>query len=404
MTERQTVAVIGGGAAGLAAAIAAAECGDRVIVLERMDRVGKKLLATGNGRCNLMNTGELRYHGDEAFAGHVLRLCGAKEQSRFWRGHGLFLREEEAGRVYPLTGQASTVLDTLRFTLEKLGIEVRTNARVTKLSQSKGSWLVSTENGEIPCGRVIVAGGGKAQPKLGSDGSAYALLESFGHRLVRPKPALTQIETETAPIRGLTGIRIRAEAAVLRGDECLRRERGELLFTDYGISGICAMQCAAYITQGTEISVNLLPGMSDENEIENDLRRRRNLWLGQPAERVFCGLLVPRLAERVAEAAGVKLKDRKADALRDEEIRKLTRVLRDFRLRPTGIKGFENAQVTAGGIGTEDFDPATMESRLAPGLHAAGEVLNVDGDCGGYNLMFAFGSGILAGLNGRKRP
>ncbi len=404
MTERQTVAVIGGGAAGLAAAIAAAECGDRVIVLERMDRVGKKILATGNGRCNLMNTGAPAYHGDPDFAERVLWLCGAKEQTRFWRSHGLFLREEEAGRVYPLTGQASTVLDTLRFTLEKLGAEIQTGVRVTGLLREADHWAVRTENRRIPCERVIVAGGGKAQPKLGSDGSAYALLESLGHRLVPPKPALTQIETETAPVRGLSGIRVRAEVTVLRGERRMRREQGELLFTDYGISGICAMQCAAYITPAAEISVNLLPGMSNENEIENDLRHRRNLWRGQPAERLLCGLLVPRLAERVAEAAVVKLKDRKAEDLRDEELRKLACALRGFRLKPTGIRGFDSAQVTAGGILTDDFNPMTMESGLAPGVHAAGEVLNVDGDCGGFNLMFAFGSGILAGLNGRKRP
>ena len=404
MTERQTVAIIGGGAAGLTAAVAAAECGDRVIVLERMDRVGKKILATGNGRCNLMNTGELRYHGDAVFAGRVLWLCGAKEQWRFWNSHGLALREEDAGRVYPATGQASTVLDTLRFTLEKLGAEIRTGARVAKLSREDEQWRVFTESEAIPCDRVIVTGGGKAQPKLGSDGSAYALLESVGHRLVRPRPALTQIETETGPIRGLTGIRVRAEVTVLQGTRKTRREYGELLFTDYGVSGICAMQCAAYITPAAELSVNLVPGMANENGIENDLRHRRNLWRGQPADRLLSGLLVPRLAERVSEAAGVKLKDRNAESLKPEELRKLASVLRDFRLKPTGIKGFDSAQVTAGGIAPEDFSPITMESRLAHGLHAAGEILDVDGDCGGHNLMFAFGSGILAGLNGRKKP
>ena len=404
MTERQNVAVIGGGAAGLAAAISAAECGDRVIVLERMDRVGKKILATGNGRCNLMNTGAPEYHGDDRFAERVLWLCGAKEQMRFWRAHGLALWEEEAGRVYPATGQASTVLDTLRFTLEKLGVEIRTGVRVTGLKRTDTGWLVLTEGEAVPCDRVIVAGGGKAQPKLGSDGSTYTLLEGQGHRLIPPKPALTQIETETAPIRGLSGIRVRAEVTVLLGQRRMRHEEGELLFTDYGVSGICAMQCAAYITPAAELSVKLLPGMANENEIENALRHRRNIWRGQPADRLLCGLLVPRLAERVTDQAGVKTKDRKAEELKNDELHQLACILRDFRLKPTGIKGFDSAQVTAGGIDTEDFSPINLESQLAPGLHAAGEILNVDGDCGGFNLMFAFGSGILAGLDGRKRP
>lgn len=401
MTQGRRVAVIGGGAAGMAAAVAAAECGDRVVILERMDRVGKKLLATGNGRCNLMNTGEPRYHGDPAFAERVLSLCGAARQRSFWENHGLALREEESGRVYPMTGQAATVLDTLRFSLERLGVETRTGVRVKDLRRNDDGWQVVTEDGALGCGRVIAAGGGKAQPKLGSDGSTYALLERLGHRLVTPRPALTQIETETASIKGLSGVRIRAAVSVLRDGLCVCRESGELLFADYGISGICAMQCAAFVTPAAVISLNLTPMFSDAREAEHDLARRRALWGDQPAERLLCGLLASRLSQRVTEAAGVRTAGRTAASLSPEELRRIAARLMDFRLKPLGIKGFDSAQVTAGGIDTADFDPATMASRLAPGLHAAGEVLNVDGDCGGFNLMFAFGSGILAGLNGR---
>ncbi len=402
MTQNGTVIVVGGGAAGLAAAIAAAECGDRVIVLERMDRIGKKLLATGNGRCNLMNTARPRYRGGIAFAEDVLGLCGAREQWQFWHDHGLALREEEDGRVYPATGQAATVLDTLRFTLERLGVEIRTGVRMKGLDRNAQGWRVLTEHDSIPCGRVIVASGGKAQSKLGSDGSGYALLAAQGHRLVQPRPALTQIETDTSLIRGLTGIRVRAEVTVLRGDHPLHSEQGELLFADYGVSGICAMQCARWAEPGSMLSVNLVPAAESVSSLTDDLRRRRLLWHDQPADRILCGLVLPRIADRVFEAADVAARGLCAAAIGDASLSRLAKTLTSFVLPVRGVRGFDSAQVTAGGISTEGFLPGTLESRHAAGLHAAGEVLDVDGDCGGFNLMFAFGSGILAGRNGRS--
>ena len=221
MTERQTVGIIGGGAAGLAAAASAAACGDRVTVLERMDRVGKKLLATGNGRGNLMNAGEPCYPGGGDFARRVFAHCGPDDLRAFWAACGLLLAEEEGGRCYPLTRQASTILDALRFRLEGAGTEIRTGVRATQLRRQGAAWRVCTDQGERVFDRVIVCGGGKAQPKLGSDGSAYALLEDLGHRLIRPRPALTPIGTDRAPIRGLSGIRARGAIRLMRGDLCL---------------------------------------------------------------------------------------------------------------------------------------------------------------------------------------
>ena len=406
MTQRQTTGIVGGGAAGLAAAVAAAACGDRVTVLERMDRVGKKLLATGNGRGNLMNGGEPRYPGGDSFAKQVLSLCGPDELRRFWSDLGLCLSEESDGRFYPLTRQASTVLDALRFRLERDGTAIETGISATALHWDNPGWCVRTDRGDRRFGRVIVCGGGMAQPKLGSNGSTYSLLESLGHTLVKPRPALTPVETDTAPIRGLSGIRVRCGVRVMRKDLCLHEERGELLFTDTGISGICAMQCARWARKGFEISIDLADGWADGEDrsllSELDTRRSR-IWKGQPAERLLTGLLPTRLAERVMSAAGLRVRDRSAESLTDAELRTLAAVLRDFRLTILGVKGFDAAQVTAGGIATDDFDPFTMESHLARGVHAAGEVLDVDGDCGGFNLMFAFSSGILAGLNGRRK-
>ena len=402
----QDVLIIGGGAAGMAAAVAAGLCGDRVTVLERMDRVGKKLLATGNGRCNLMNTGALRYPSGASLAEAVLSRCGAAEQAAFWRFLGLSLREEDGGRVYPASGQASTVLDTLRLAMASAGVEIVTGAAVTDVRHSGEGYTVTTDSRSWQARRVIVAGGGCAQSKLGSDGSAWGLLTSLGHRLVEPRPSLTQIITDTAPIRGLSGIRVRCRVAVLDGDRVLHEEAGELLFADYGVSGVCVMQCARYAAPGTVISIDLLGGMGQGSvkDAASELVRRRAMYAPLPLEQLLTGLCVPRLSSCLCQAAGLRWKDRLIGSLTDREIDRLARVMGDFRLTVRGVKGFDSAQVTAGGVDIRDIAPENLESHLLPGLHVCGETLDVDGDCGGFNLMFAFGSGILAGLNGRKAP
>lgn len=400
------VIVIGGGAAGMAAAIAASWHGDDVTVLERMDRVGKKLLATGNGRCNLMNTGALRYPGGAQLAREVLRRCGAREQAAFWHMIGLRLRQEEGGRVYPVSGQASSVLDTLRLAMDSRHVRIETGQCVSRIVRRSDGFDVITQSGVYHGTRVIVAGGGMAQPKLGSDGSCYALLAAMKHPIVSPSPCLTQILTDTAPIRGLSGIRARGTISVWRGERMLHQEAGEVLFADYGVSGVCAMQCARYADAGTELRLNLAQGMglTDMCGALSELTARRARWSDAPAEALLTGLCVPRLAQALMSASGCSFRAQRMRQLPDRSLQALSAVMAAFPLTVRGVKGFETAQVTCGGAAADGFDPATMASRLCTGLYAAGEVLDVDGDCGGYNLMFAFGSGLLAGLNGRPAP
>ncbi len=400
-----SVIIIGGGAAGLAAGIAAASCGDRVTVLERMDRVGKKILATGNGRCNLMNTGERRFPGGAAFAEAVLEKCGVAEQTRFWQHIGLRMREEDGGRVYPVSGMASTVLDCLRFALEEQGAEITTGVQADDIEQSKHGFIVTAGEQRFRADRVIVAGGGCAQPKLGSNGSCYELLTRLGHTRTPLIPALTQIITDTAPIKGLAGVRVRCEVRITNGSEEKHRENGELLFADYGVTGVCVMQCARWAAPGDTLHIDLTRalGLSNGVVLRNELRLRRVEWVNRPLTDLLTGLCLPKLAQCLLQAAGVhQPAKRQCGSLNEKELNALVAVISDFCLSIRGVKGFDNAQVTAGGINPADFDPDTLSSRLAPGLHAAGEILDVDGDCGGFNLMFAFGSGILAGLNGRK--
>ena len=399
------VLIVGGGAAGMAAAVAAGMRGERALVLERMDRVGKKLLATGNGRCNLMNTGPLRYPGGEALARAVLDRCGPQEQAAFWRHWGLPLREEEDGRVYPASGQASSVLDTLRLAMDATGAEIVTGIAVDGIRHDGKRFTVTSGGQAWQAPRIIVAGGGCAQTKLGSDGSAWGLLTPFGHRLLKPRPALTQIVTDPAPIRGLAGIRARCRVTVLRGEKALHAESGELLFADYGVSGVCVMQCARWAEPGCSLAIDFTPvmGFDSPAALAGELRRRQALFAAYPAEQLLTGLCVPRLASCLMKAAGIR-RETPIMRLTSSDLDRLARVMTCFRLDVRGVKGFESAQVTAGGLDISGFDPLTLESRHQPGLHACGEMLDVDGDCGGYNLMFAFGSGLLAGLNGDAAP
>lgn len=392
------IIVIGGGAAGMVAAIEAARCGARVTLLERMDRVGKKLLATGNGRCNLMNLDQEDYPGGSFLAHSVLAKCGVEEQQAFWHQAGLRLRTEDGGRVYPASGQASTVLDTLRLQMDCLGVRVMVQTAVQDILPEKTGFTVKTENGNLHGDKLILAGGGCAQPKLGSDGSLWPILTRLGHRLVQPRPALTQIMTDTAPIRGLGGVRVKADVSVLHGGKTLHKETGEVLFADYGVSGVCVMQCARFAEKGSVLRLNLLRGMGFDSlhQAKAELLRRRVTWAGQPMEKLMTGLCVPRLASCLCAAAGIRFRDRLTGSLTDREAAELAQTLTAFDLTVKGVKDFSAAQVTAGGLAADEFDPETLESKIVPGLYAAGEMLDVDGNCGGFNLMFAFGSGMLA--------
>lgn len=390
--------VIGGGASGLVCAIAAARLGKTVRILERMERIGSKLLATGNGRCNLMNAGQPLYPAGQAFADRVLAAYGADRQLDFWHSLGLRTREEEAGRVYPACAQASAVLDVLRFEIERLGIRVDTNTAVTDILPQKRGFTVLAGSKRYQAERVVLCGGGCAQPKLGSNGSLIRLARSMGYPTEQPQPVLTQAVTDKEPIIGLSGIRVKAIAQVMAGDACLYEEHGEVLFTDYGISGVCTMNCSSYLQPGMTVRLNLLPGLgfSTADALRAELMRRTADWPNESVQHLLTGLCVPRLAQALLKAAEISA-NRMIGQLQPKAVDHLVRVITAFDLCVQSLRGFDYAQVTRGGLLTESFDPGTMESRLHRGLYACGEVLNVDGLCGGHNLMFACASGLCAG-------
>ncbi len=381
------IAVIGGGASGLAAAITAAQQGAQVTVLERLDRVGKKIMATGNGRCNLANT-ELRpdcYRGDPAFLSAVFERVGKREMYSFFRRAGLLVRTDH-GRVYPLSNHASAVLDVLRQEAARWGVRLKTEFEVKGILPRSAGFLIQGIRETLSCDRLILATGGKASPVLGSNGSGYEILSSLGHHITRLSPGLVPMKCESGQMKGLRGVRCWATATLLIDGRPTAEETGEIQFTDYGLSGIPMMNFSSLVAmhrgKKAEVSLDLLPG--EEHVLEMLQERDR--------EHLFTGMFHKQIAQALCDRVWVPMA-----AIQEVDLPSLAKEIKGMRFTVTGTLSWEQAQVTVGGADTGEFTPGRLESRLVPGLYAAGELLNVDGDCGGYNLMWAWASGITAG-------
>ena len=400
-----TVGIIGGGASGMAAALAAAENPDvSVILLERQARLGRKLQATGNGRCNLTNLHALEggYHGEEPeFSREALSSFGPEATLEWFRGLGLFAVAEPSGRVYPYSDQANSVLDVLRFALEKPNIRVITGFEVAKAKRSGDGFAV--ENGEesVFCDKLIIACGGLAGTKLGGSMSGYKLLGKFCHKTTRLRPTLVQIKSSWGGVAGLKGVRANCRAQILKDGALHSQSTGELQFTEYGLSGPVIFEISRDVCQGKgnwECILDFLPDISREM-LCTELERRRKT--GLPVEELLTGILHNRLGRVLTKAAGVRGSGLVAE-LSDGELEAVCRAVKAFSVPLSEPMGMDSAQVTAGGIRTGEFDSKTMESKLVPGLYACGEVLDIDGDCGGYNLQWAWSSGRAAGLAAGK--
>ncbi len=394
------IGIIGGGASGMAAALAAAENPQaRIILMERQARVGRKLQATGNGRCNLSNlhAGSGGYHGEEAsFASWAIGKFGPKETLYWFRALGLFTVAEDSGRVYPYSDQANSVVDVLRFALEKPNITVKLGFEVEKVKKTPSGFRLESKEEALECDRLIVACGGLAGTKLGGTMSGYKLLRSLGHKCTKLRPALVQLKSAWGGVTGLKGVRCNCHAAIFHNGELHSESTGELQFTEYGLSGPVIFEISRDACQGSghwSCRLDFLPHMEEET-LKEELLRRKTTNL--PASELLTGILHNRLGRVLAQAAGVNA-NRAVSELSDCELDQTVRTVKCFDVVLTEPMGMDSAQVTAGGIVTKDFDEKTMESRLVPGLYACGEVLDIDGDCGGYNLQWAWSSGRLAG-------
>ncbi len=405
---KKHVVMIGGGASGLTAAIWAARSGAKVTVIEHMDRVGKKILATGNGRCNLTNSkldGTCYHCQDPEFPMKVVGQFGWKDTLRWFASMGVLCKTRMDTYYYPVSDQASAILDALRLECGRLGVEVCTGCEPEdiRFERKKGRSLffVTTDQGVFQGDSLVLACGSKALPSSGSDGSGYRLAESLGHRVIKPLPALVQLRCQGNHYRQLAGIRTEAGLTLYVDGEKAGQDRGELQFTDYGISGIPVFQLSRGASRAldekkrVQMRIDLIPFM-DMEETRLFLRQRFNDFGDRLGEDFLTGVLNKKLAQVLLKQAQIRL-DRPAGEASRRQREMLLKGIKTYEALVSSANPFANAQVCSGGVDTSEVDPRTMGSKLVPELYLAGELLDVDGICGGYNLQWAWSSGKIAG-------
>ena len=390
----KNVSIIGGGASGIALAVMLKFADPKidVTVFEARDRILKKLLVTGNGQCNITNRdfSARRYHGaDPRFAENLIGKFPPDKQAEFFKKIGVDIVFEKDGRAYPSSYQASSVVDCLRFSAEEHGVNT-VNGRIEAIKRLPDGFLLSVDGKKLHAENVVVATGGSAGGNLG-DGSGYALLKSLGHKITEPKPAITQITT-LGGAKSLKGIKSFGCAKAMLDDRVLRSETGEILFCDYGLSGPPILQLSRAVSQCGEVKISLdfMPNV-EYDALVSEFRQRKDMICLRPATEFFTGLLNKRLGQYIVRAAGVSSKKKCGDLNRNETAA-IARFTKSLDFTATGTTGLKNAQVTAGGADVAQFFPDTLMSKKAPGLYAVGEVLDVDGDCGGFNLSFCWAS------------
>ncbi len=399
------IGIIGGGASGMAAAITASSNPDvQVILFERQARLGRKLQATGNGRCNLtnLNASIAHYHGENVdFVLGALEKINVQSTLSWFRKLGLFTVAEQSGKIYPYSDQANSVVDVLRFALNKENVTVLTGCEVRKVNRTDDGFIVNTQDENYHCDKLIIACGGLAGTKLGGSMSGYKILSSFGHKSTKLRPSLVQVKTNWPGVVALKGVRAQCSAKIYCDGRLHSEGEGELQFTEYGISGPVIFEISRDVcaVKGEWICrLDLAPVFSAQ-ELTDALLQRRESDL--ETDNLLTGIVHNRLGRVITKEAGLTT-NCKISQLTDSQIQSVVTSLKNFEIQLDSPLGMDSAQVTAGGVHTADFDPETLESKLVPGLYACGEVLDIDGDCGGYNLQWAWSSGFCAGESAGK--
>ena len=392
MSERPQVIVVGGGAAGLIAAITAAQNGAVVTVLEQNENPGRKICVTGNGRCNLTNK-DMRpecFRGQHPeFAAGILQQFSLEETLAFFENLGVAFTDRK-GWIYPRSNQAKCIPELLLLKARSLKVKIKTRETVKAVVYEEGRWKAETSGWTYEGDRVILANGSKASQVPGADGSGYEIAAALGHRIVKPLPALTGLRCRGNAFSAWAGVRTDAKVTLLFDGKAFAEESGEVQLTDYGISGIPVFQLSRYairaLEEGRKVSVmvNFLPEYTKES-LREQLEKRRTLCPYQSEAEILLGLLPDKLIKM--------FRKQKAD---------LCQTITEYMLEVKGSSGFEQAQICSGGVDTTQIHPDTLESMLYPGLFFAGELLDIDGPCGGYNLQWAWSSGAVAGYHSAK--
>ena len=397
------VAVIGGGAAGMMAAITAAREGVRVTILEHKDRIGKKILSTGNGRCNFTNTYQTPacYRSDNRdFAWNIIQKFNVEKTISFFKELGIYPKDRN-GYLYPYSDQAAAILEVLQIEIAKLDICVMTEINVLDIQPVKRGIRVTTDKKTITVDSVILACGSKAAPVTGSDGSGYQLAKLLGHRIVPVLPSLVQLRCAEKFYKSISGVRVQGTVEIYADDISLASDTGEIQLTNYGISGIPVFQVSRYAAkaiyqkQSVTAVLNFMPDMN-KDEFLSFLQERITLCPHKTLDEFFIGIFPKKLCELWIRLSRLPKEMRVSD-LSGEQLEKLVLLIQHLRTHITETNAFEQAQICCGGVDTTEINPDTLESNYVPGIYFAGELLDVDGICGGYNLQWAWSSGFVAG-------
>lgn len=399
------VIIIGAGASGLMAAAAAASKGARVALLEHKDDIGKKILATGNGRCNFTNTDMSvnKFHGSKALIKNGLSQFNYSDTICFFKELGI-PAYDNAGYIYPNSRQAASVVAAFRMELMRLHVDVKTGINITdiKPADDRTGYCIQTDKGSFKSKRLIIACGLTASPKLGSDGSLFRQIEALGHHIQKPLPALCGFSCDGLNFKKITGVRCDATVASVIDGQMTEQNTGELQLADYGISGIPVFQISSLMSraldkgQMVEVIIDFLPAFSDD-ELNGYIKDRSITTTdNRSLNEMLNGLLNNKLLLELIHKSGVS-PDKKGRLLTDDDCKSLTRSIKHTVVSVKKPRGLEFAQVCAGGIYTKEIDVRTLESKIHPGLYFCGELLDVDGICGGYNLQWAWTSGYIAG-------
>lgn len=406
------VVIIGGGASGMTTAITAKDFGLDVAIVEGTDRIGKKILTTGNGRCNITNSlisfpFQNFHSANDGFFIKSLNKFSVEDTKAFFLNLGLPIIELEKGKNYPQSLQASSVVDILKMALEEREIPVYNSYKVKSIHKSKGKFTLSTGNEDssvIKCKKLIMACGGKSAPKTGSDGSGYTLAKSLGHSIIEPNPAIVQLKLSHNKLKALSGIKFNGYAEVLCDGKSIRKEFGEILFTDYGISGPPILQISREASLGcfkgkeVKILVDMMPDKSLK-ELEDFLEGHFAVFSCREVINSLIGVVNKKMIPILLREAGIDNLHKPCYELTWKEKKALINLMKSWEFKCVGTNGFQAAQVTTGGINTKEVDSETLQSKLVDNLYFCGELLDVDGDCGGFNLQWAWSSGFTAALS-----
>lgn len=399
------IAVIGGGVSGMMAAVTAASQGAQVLIIEHNDRIGKKLLSTGNGRCNFTNLRQepICYHSENVgFPWHIVQKFNAQDVISFFLKLGIYSKNRN-GYLYPNSDQASSVLDAFRMELKRLGVEIRTQTDCLDILPRKKGFCVRTDKGDIQADKVIVSTGSKAAPSTGSDGSGYTLAKKLGHRIVPVLPALVQLHCQEPFFKSIAGVRANGKVSIYENETCIAEDSGEIQLTNYGISGIPVFQVsgeaadALYRKQNVTAVLNFMPDFPEEAFV-SFLKARITARPKKTTEEFLIGLFHKKLSELWVKLSKIP-RTKEVGEWSEEELLRFAHLIQQFRVTVTKTNGFEQAQVCRGGVDTRELNPDTMESLYVPGLYFCGELVDVNCDCGGYSIQFALSSGYVAAMD-----